>query len=195
VTGRQILTIAIICCSVFVIGYIVISPCRLEPHYATLGTAEGKCEIIAIFLKKYYAELYKKGEKTQVADIVQFIENQRTIRALGFSSQAPVAPYLSPLDFGVYLLLPEKLKSDLPTLIAYTTRIKRQWKKQEQFLRIGLFLTGTDINVVTLPSEVLEKIVGEQTIKQAEPDIYYWPCKEQYLRDLKQAEHGGRTNS
>jgi len=159
----------------------------MEPHYAVLGKAEGKCEVIAIFLKKYYAELYKKGEKPQAANVVRFIENQRTIRSLGFSSQAPVAPYLSPFDFGVYLQLPEKLESDLPTLIAYTTRIKRKWKKQEQIFRVGLFLIGNDITVVSFfPSYTLERIVGEEILEQAEPDFYYWACKEQYLRDLNE---------
>jgi hypothetical protein len=176
VTGRQILTIAIICFSVLLIGYIIISPRRLTPQYAVLTRAEGKCEHIALFLKKYYAELDTIGEKPQVSDVVKFIENQRGRLSLGFSSQAPVAPYLSPFDFGIYLLLPEKLESDVPTLIAYTTRIKRTWKNQEQFFRMGFFLRGR--------------------IEQVKPDFYYWACKEQYLKSqeemIKEIEQKGK---
>jgi len=191
VTGKRIITILAICCCLLVFGYIVISSSRLTPQYAILGRAEGKCENIALLLKKYYAELDTIGEKPQVSDVVKFIENQRGRFSLGLSSQAPVIPYISPFDFGIYLLLPEELESDLPTLIAYTTRIKRKRKKQEQFFRVGLFLKGTDITVVTfLPSYALEKIVGEERIKQSKPDFYYWACKEQYLKEVNQPKGG-----
>ena len=72
----------------------------------------------------------------------------------------------------------------MPTLIGYTSRIKK-WK-QERFFRIGLFLRGTDVVVVILSSDALDKLVGEQIIKQAEPDIYFWAYKEQYLKDLNE---------
>jgi len=187
-TGKKYLKILLIFCCILAFAYIVKLHLRTNPQYAILGMAEGVCKDTAILLKQYYAELSATEDMPHARDVVKFIVNQRSGRSVSFSSQAPVDPYKTPVDLGIYFLLPEKLESDSPTLIAYTTRIKRKWRKREQFFRIGLFLIGTDINVVTLPYHAMEKIIGKEKLEQAEPDLYYWPYRGRYLKESAQEE-------
>jgi hypothetical protein len=151
-----------------VIGLFIIPVLRVPPR-VPVGIARNRCKNIASFLKGYYEQLEQTADEPKAAKFVKFIKNHRSRSSIGFSSQAPDGP-LSPLDFGVYLLLPKKLDSNLPTLIAYTTPIK-QWKK-ERFFRVCLFLNGTDITTTVLSDYSLVDIIGKERLEQAEPDFY-----------------------
>jgi hypothetical protein len=141
----------------------------LTPAY--IGMAEGRCTKVASFLKGYYEQLEQTADEPNAAEFVKFIENESHRSSDGFSSQAPDGP-ISPLDFGVYLHLPKKLESNLPTLIAYTTAIK-QWRTERLF-RVCLFLDGTDITATALPDYSSRDIIGKERLEQTEPDFYYY---------------------
>jgi len=153
-----------------VIGLFLKPALRVPLTPATIGIATNRCRKIAFFLKEYYEQLEQTADEPKAAEFVKFIENHRSISSIDFSSQAPDGP-LSIFDFGVYLLLPKKLESNLPTLIAYTTPIK-QWRT-ERFFRVCLFLDGTDIAATALPDYSSRYIIGKERLEQAEPDFYY----------------------
>ena len=153
-----------------VIGLFLLPALRVPIERAPVGMAKNRCKNIASFLKEYYEQLEQTADEPNAVEFVKFIENHRSLSSVHFSSQAPDRP-LSIYEFGVYLLLPNKLESNSPTLIAYTTPIKR-WKA-EQFFRVYLFLDGTDIAAPFLPDYSSVAIIGKERLEQAEPDFYY----------------------
>jgi hypothetical protein len=156
--------------ALLLIGLFIIPALRVPFTPAYIGIARSRCKNIASFLKGYYEQLEQTADEPKASEFVKFIENQSHRCSGDFSSQAPARP-LSPLDFGVYLLLPKKLESNLPTLISYTTPIK-QWKT-ERFFRVCLFLDGTDITTTALLDHSSRDIIGKERLEQAEPDFYY----------------------
>jgi hypothetical protein len=172
----KILDIIIVSVILLLIGLFLIPALRVPLRPAYIGMAEAKCRDITFFLEKYYEQLEQTTDEPKSADLVKFIDNHRYKSRIGFSSQAPDGP-LSILDFGVYLLLPKKLESNLPTLIAYTTPIK-QWKT-EKFFRVCLFLNGTHMTATALPDHSSVDIIGKERLEQAEPDFYYYRVKQE----------------
>ena len=153
-----------------VIGLFILPVLRVPIERAPVGIAKNRCKNIASFLKGYYEQLEQTADEPKAAEFVKFIENQSHRSSIDFFSQAPARP-LSIYEFGVYLILPKKLESNLPTLIAYTTPIK-QWKT-ERFSRVCLFLNGTDIAATVLSDYSSVEIIGKERLEQAEPDFYY----------------------
>jgi len=122
------------------------------------------CNMVAKTLRFYYEELDGNVPENPVPGFV----NLMSIDPL-FSREAPVAPYTSERDVSFYLLLPGKLESSAPLLIAYTSPFTRN--KGEVFCW-SLFLQGREISIVLLRESLLKGIVGEETFEKKKPDFY-----------------------
>ena len=133
------------------------------------------CNMVAKTLRFYYEELDGNVPENPVPGFV----NLMSIDPL-FSREAPVAPYTSKRDVSFYLLLPCKLESSAPLLIAYTSPFTRN--KREVFCW-SLFLQGRRISILLLRESLLKAIVGEETFEKKKPDFYIWEKRRKYLRD------------
>jgi len=194
---RKVLIIIALCCfASSVVSYLVgpafVVPV-IRPEQRPVNYSVSVCEIIGGFVKKYsYEGRELTTQEKPVLDIVEFIRHQTHYPfARSLSYEAPVAPYDSVVDFGVYLLLPSRFQSDSPVLVGYTTKIKQvrgRISRQEGFYRVGLFLRDNDIIAVALRDYELRKIVGEEKIDKTAPDFYHWYYRVRYLKDKERLE-------
>jgi hypothetical protein len=133
------------------------------------------CNMVAKTLRFYYEELDGNVPENPVPGFV----NLMSIDPL-FSREAPVAPYTSKRDISFYLLLPRKLESSAPLLIAYTSPFT---KNKGEVYRYALFLQGEEIVILLLREPILKGIVGKETFEEKIPDFYIWKRRSKYLRD------------
>lgn len=161
----------------FVIGKWCVLPILTKypsvPLSARLGTM---CSTVGTALTLYYQGLDGNVPENPVPCFVTYLMDVDP----SFSREAPVEPYKSELDMSFYLLLPPKLESSNPLLIAYTGPFK---KNREGFYRHALFLQGTKTLVLTFPEGLLKAVVGKETFEKKKPDFYIWKKRSKYLRD------------
>lgn len=160
--------ICLIFTGMVVLLVIAIKPMR--PEWAPLGNATNKFESMAVCLTHYYDRIGTTGEQFRQPDVLAFLQKECGLFSSKISVRAPVPPHVSPYDFGVYLCLPSKLESDLPTLIAYSTAIRA---KDQIPYRVALFLRKTTTTVVTVRCDVMEKIVKREPSEELPPDFYF----------------------
>jgi hypothetical protein len=143
----------------------------LVPREETrVAVAQIVCEAIASGLRECYEQLDANGNKPGTSDVLEFLQNRGTVAANHISPDAPVNPHDTAYDFSV-CLLPESLESVSPALAAYTGPIEM---KTGRLYRIAVFLRDEDFVALSTESHLLEKIVGEERVKHAKPDFYYW---------------------
>ncbi|MHC4474010.1 MAG: hypothetical protein ACYTEL_00085 [Planctomycetota bacterium] len=187
-TGRRIFDIFALCFVVVVIFGIVIPYFDLPPR-RPIGIAaswtERTCEQIATALEERFGKISISEKLIKTSDVVEFLQNEGFIFSWCISPNAPIAPYHSVFDFSVHLLRPEKLESNSPLLVGYTSPIE---SRKGTFYRVGLFLRGRNVVAVPVGDYVLEKMIGEETIEQAGPDFYYWHNRTRYLKATKELD-------
>jgi len=182
VTGKTILGIVALCVCGLIILFVA-RPALVVPNQkATLYVAESVCKQVGVCLKIYYEKLDVRQGEIRRSDVVEFLLNECGVFSFLFSTDPPFAPYESAFDFSVYLLLPDSLEHASPVLVGYTSRIKRA---KGRLFRIGLFLRGEDAIAVPFRHHVLEEIVGEEVIRRAKPDFYYWHSRPKELLETK----------
>jgi len=99
-----------------------------------------------------------------------------------FSAEPPVEPYTDPLDLRIYLLLPERLDSPQPLLIAFSQPVEQD---DGTLCRQTLFLCDSKLAVVPLDEWKMWSLLGQQELAAAMPDIYFWRWRRRYLEDTK----------
>ena len=159
-----------------VIGKKYILPGFRRPTRSVSVQMGSNCNMVAKTLRFYYEELDANFPENPVPGFVNCLMSIHS----RFSREAPVAPYTSERDISFYLLLPGKLESSGPLLIAYTNPFTRN--KGEVFCW-SLFLQGRRISIVLLRESLLKAIVGEETFEKKKPDFYRWEKRRKYLRD------------
>ncbi len=140
-------------------------------------------------LLKYYGEVADKPPVETTSTFINYITDPE--KKLVFSRQAPIAPYTSDRDLGFYLLLPDKLESNRPVLIAYTTAITT---KKGMIYRVAFFLRGKEIVIVTLEEQAMRSIIGSEDFENRKPDLYIWSQRLNYLQDQHRKETSGNAN-
>ena len=147
-----------------------------KPTRSVSTVTATNCAMLRAGLKTYYEKLDANVPENPVPDFVNYFMSS----GYRFSRKAPVAPYTSERDISFYLLLPGKLESSAPLLIAYTSPFTRN--KGEVFC-YALFLQGREISILLLRESLLKGIVGEETFEKKKPDFYMWEKRRTYLRD------------
>jgi hypothetical protein len=160
------LIILFICCLILVaIGVSALIPWRPKPilAFAVTGLQE-----MSTYLSDYYENATKSGKDIQTSDVVKYLENDCDALSLFIFSQEPASSYGSPFNFGIYLCLPKQLKSESPTIIAYTKPIKIDSRR---IYRAVLFLNGTKMTAIDIRNYDFEKVLGGNA--KVTPDFYY----------------------
>jgi len=158
------------------IGKKYILPGFRKPTLSVSANMGARCSIVAKVLRLYYEERYGNVPENPIPGFVNYLIDIDPL----FSQEVPVAPYTSDQDMSFYLLLPGKLESSGPLLIAYTNPFTRN--KGEVFCW-SLFLQGRRISIVLLRESLLKAIVGKETFEKKKPDVYIWKKRSKYLRD------------
>ena len=138
--------------------------CRLSP--AT--RAKHDIEVMSKYLFEYYERNRASNKAPDMSDVVNFLEND----CGNFSDYLFVhkPKTLGKYDFGVYLILPSELKSDAPTIIAYTTPLE----KQKYIYRVALFLYGTEMSVILIENYNFEKMLDLNKLEETQAIGFYY---------------------
>jgi len=99
-----------------------------------------------------------------------------------FSTEPPVESYTHPMDLSVYLLLPERLHSPQPMLIAFSQPVEQD---DGTLCRQTIFLCGSKLVALPLDEQKIRLLVGQEQLATARPDIYFWRWRRRYLEDTK----------
>lgn len=172
-----IIVLLLVVSTLLAIGKWYVLPILMKyPSYPPSAIIGINCSKVAKALRLYYEGLGANVPENPIPDFVNYLIDIDPL----FSREAPVAPYASERDISFYLLLPCKLESSAPLLIAYTSPFTRN--KGELF-RYSLFLQGREISILLLRESLLKGIVGDETFENKKPDFYIWEKMRKYLRD------------
>jgi hypothetical protein len=169
-----------------IVTMLFLLPKLLYPHTPLSHRVASNCFTVKKALELYYAKINENIPENLTADFVNFLVDVDP----SFSAQAPIPPYTSEGDMSFYLFLPPRLESPSPLLIWYTSPFTAGRK---QNLRAVIFLRGDEMDMVMLREEVLEAIIGKETLKKKKPDFYIWKKRSQYLDQTSHKEKY-RTN-
>lgn len=116
-------------------------------------------QIMSQSLTQYYNENNLKDE-IKVSDVVHFLANDCDFFSryafTEVQKQQPLRCY------PIYFCLPEKLKSDFPTIIAYSGPIQDYNKKM---YRVVLILNGNNMSSITIENHKFEKVLSNDQLE------------------------------
>jgi len=164
--GKKKCAFAAITC-LAIIGYVVYG--RRDPMRALDAIGGEACKGLIEILEPYYAQL--KGVVPE--DINRDFASYAQMHWKKCGVSPPPASRQGRWDLGVYLLLPEKLESPQPAIIAYTdargtgARRARTW-------RDIIVLRGNQLVHLRHQSWRLEEMIGKENMTGRKPDLYYW---------------------
>ncbi|MBN1974577.1 MAG: hypothetical protein JW787_13135 [Sedimentisphaerales bacterium] len=167
---KDYLRLLLIFFMLFLIG-IYLKP-LLMPRSGRLSPAtraKHDLEVLSKYLVEYYERNITFDKDVKKSNAIYFLENDCGDFSNYIFAQKPKT--FDKDDFGVFLILPNKLISDAPTIIAYTTPLEK-----EKFInRVVLFLNGSNMTPIEIDNYNFEKLIDlDQLEKTPEPDFYYF---------------------
>jgi len=137
-----------------------------------------RCQEMSRLLGDYYREQMAEKSEIIISKWVHRLENE----TLFYASKAPISPYESKYDFGIYLLQLQRPENELCVLVGYTTLIA---ENEKYSYRVCFFLRGNEVVAVKLEPNTLKIIFGRDRVDQGKPDLYIWYHKLKYLDDYE----------
>ena len=128
----------------------------------------GVCKALVLHLKTYYGQLTDRAPEDIDADFAKYA--QACWRKCAVTAPPPSRQGTG--DLGVHLLLPEKLESRQPAVIAYTGG--RPNDARTIYWSEIIVLRGHELVHLRGPSWRAEMIVGKENMAGRKPDLYYW---------------------
>lgn len=125
-----------------------------------------RMETMFQYFEQYYNENNSKDE-VKASEVVQFLANDcDKFSKYTFSGEQKQSLHSDP----IYFCLPKELKSDFPTIIAYSGPIQ---EKNKKMYRTVLFLNGNDIKAISIENRYIEYVLGVEQLRRAsKPDLY-----------------------
>ena len=188
INKKKLLIIIVVCIVVIGAGYqitIAIIKANISSWPLDIfGHQLGKFDFVMNRVKDFYKELstdLRKENNINEMFKKYFIKKCED----EYSLTPPVEGYTHPYDFNIHLMLPERLYSENPMIIAYSSydgnleefkkkyKIDRRGADLAQSYRFVTFLFKSNLKVVFIPKETLKIVLGEKQM-QKKPDIYSW---------------------
>ena len=125
-----------------------------------------RMEAMSYYLTQYYNENDSKDE-VKISEVVQFLASDcDNFSKYTFSGKQKQSLPCDP----IYFYLPKELKSDSPTIIAYSGPIQENNNKE---YRAVLFLNGNNMNAIRIENRQIEHVLGVDQLRRASmPDLY-----------------------
>ena len=142
-------------------------------RYSEMSFAVTRCDMSRKLLKLYYEQTQAETPKN-AEDFVNFIMNLDDWQEL--RREPPPEGYKG-FKVGFFFLLPEKLESDMPAFIAYTTPVT---DKSGKVYRLTLLLRGSKIEILPFDKQTagcVEWIFGSEQFKKEHADLWAWRKK------------------
>jgi len=145
-------------------------------------------KIIKPLLMKFYNQLKIEDRDNLNRKFIKYVEGNVGTQ---YSSTPPVEGYTHPYDFCIHFMLPQKLYSEKPVIIAYSSyereieksnknyQIDKREAELAQTKRIVLFLYKSNLEVGFIEKGILEKIMDGDMAKK-KPDVFFWWLKGEY---------------
>ena len=162
---NEMLLIIVFCLALLFVASVVIPFLNVEPKASPVALAVSHMNDMSRNLSIYYENNSKSEKALHTSDIIEILKNNDS----RIWSKKPVVNYNNKYDYGVFFLLPEELKSKLPTIIAYTTPLK---SKKDSY-RVALILNKTDMTAVFVNNYLFEKALDINDLNLSlTPDFY-----------------------
>jgi len=123
------------------------------------------CRAMIHYLKEYRDHLRDCPPEDINKEFARYVDDRCTKYTLTAPSPRSI------LDLGVYLLLPEKLESPRPLLIAYTD--PKPGIIEGRLWRHIIVLRGNELVHVRESSRGVEMMVGKKNMVGRKPDLYH----------------------
>jgi len=138
-------------------------------RYSEMSFAVGHCGKVIILLEQYYAQTQTARLERDVEDFVDFVMHFEDWQEL--STEPPPEAYEGS-KVGFFFFLPNKLDSDTPVYIGYTTPVTDESGK---IYRLALLLQGSRITTILMDRQLfVEEISDTEDYKKEYPDLWAW---------------------
>jgi len=118
-------------------------------------------------LNRYYGEHRNESAEDVSLDFSRYLANADS----NFSVRATDTKNPGRKSIEFFLMLPERLESQGPLLIAYTS----SFKYRRSVCRFAMFLRDGEFVIVLMAEGVLREIVGKEAFEDKKPDLYVHP--------------------